>query len=475
MRKKIQETKHTTLKRPNSKEIKGIKIRFIIYFMIFILTAMFTLTVLSISNVKHHYDEMTSATNHYIDARDAIDNLLSASDYLTEQARLFIMTGNLIYARNYCDEIEVTHRRENALASLERNLLENNKATQLLRLALQESNLLKLQELRAMHLKCINLEYDEKDIPESIQCFKLKDDDLNLPDIEMNEKCIDLVFGNEYIASKSRIVSKSDQAAERAEETTLKKQEQCTIELRRAINLQVICMILLLIDALFTCILTLILIISPLASFIKSISHGEKLKIKGSSECRVLASTYNQIYDLNVENQNELNYKAEHDALTGLLNRSAFDTLTEYLEKLPNPIALVMIDIDHFKNINDTYGHKTGDEIIQFVAHELTECFRNKDYFIRFGGDEFIVIMINLNSKNDELIVQKTKQVNEALKNYCTNKIDTLSVSCGVAFSIEGYNQNLFTQADKALYFVKEHGRHGIAFYDDKKMKYIKC
>ena len=184
MRKKIKETKHTTLKRPNSKEIKCIKIRFIIYFMIFILTAMFTLTVLSISNVKHHYDEMISATNHYIDARDAIDNLLSASDYLTEQARLFIMTGNLIYARNYCDEIEVSHRRENALASLERNLLENNKATQLLRLALQESNLLKLQELRAMHLKCINLEYDEKDIPESIQCFKLKDDDLSLHGIE---------------------------------------------------------------------------------------------------------------------------------------------------------------------------------------------------------------------------------------------------------------------------------------------------
>ena len=138
-------------------------------------------------------------------------------------------------------------------------------------------------------------------------------------------------------------------------------------------------------------------------------------------------------------------------------------------------MALLMIDIDHFKNINDTYGHKTGDDIIQYVSHELTECFRSKDYLIRFGGDEFIVLMTNLLPTQNDLIVQKIIQVNEELKKYCTSKMDYFSISCGVSFSLEGFTQNLFTEADKALYFVKEHGRHGVTFYNEKSMKYIKC
>ncbi|MDO5145757.1 MAG: GGDEF domain-containing protein [Eubacteriales bacterium] len=165
---------------------------------------------------------------------------------------------------------------------------------------------------------------------------------------------------------------------------------------------------------------------------------------------------------------NEQEYRAEHDALTGIFNRAAFERITNSLRSNPHPLAFVILDIDNFKDVNDTYGHDVGDIILKKVAHTLNTNFRDSDVVFRFGGDEFTLILTNYKEDQKEFIVKKIKEINhrlshlEADSSHCENACDTarelppVSVSAGAAFSSGGYSDILFKQADSALYQIKK-------------------
>jgi len=159
--------------------------------------------------------------------------------------------------------------------------------------------------------------------------------------------------------------------------------------------------------------------------------------------------------------------KAQRDPMTGLLNRGAFDMLQESFSSSAD-IAMMIIDIDSFKNINDTYGHSMGDDVIRHVATSIRETFRTSDYVSRIGGDEFAVIMTNINPEQKEIIVKKI----EILRNKLANKPDELvdvTLSIGVAIAEQETLNDakvMFQHADLALYMVKENGRDGYAFYN---------
>ena len=117
-----------------------------------------------------------------------------------------------------------------------------------------------------------------------------------------------------------------------------------------------------------------------------------------------------------------------------------------------------MIDIDHFKNINDTYGHATGDTVLAKIACVLNESCRNEDLAARFGGEEFVIILMHCN-ENDAL--NKAEQIR---KQIAATPFDNFSVtaSIGVVCLPDGCNcdfKNLFEQADAALYKAKQNGR----------------
>ena len=127
-------------------------------------------------------------------------------------------------------------------------------------------------------------------------------------------------------------------------------------------------------------------------------------------------------------------------------------------------LALMIVDIDKFKNVNDTYGHEAGDAAIRRTAAALTECFRSDDYIIRYGGDEFVVIMVDIERDRLELIRKKVGHMNDLLQNPEPGQ-PAFSVSAGMAYSDKGYTKNLFSEADRALYRVKENGRCGCEIY----------
>ena len=160
-----------------------------------------------------------------------------------------------------------------------------------------------------------------------------------------------------------------------------------------------------------------------------------------------------------------LRQEAERDPLTGLLNRGSFARILDLYEKNQSDFALILMDVDTFKSVNDTYGHAAGDAILKKVASLLLTAFRTIDYVCRIGGDEFAVIMVDMTSDLSYKIVDKISEVSRQLV-LTEENIPSVSLSVGAAFADrEDPGESIFKDADSALYYTKEHGKKGCSFY----------
>ena len=162
-----------------------------------------------------------------------------------------------------------------------------------------------------------------------------------------------------------------------------------------------------------------------------------------------------------------LSYRAEHDALTGIINRGAFDRLRQFLKGKQSSIALMILDVDRFKQVNDKYGHEMGDKVLKKVAKLLEENFRATDYPARIGGDEFAVIITDATEEMKSVIQEKVEYINNILLNP-EKDMPKVSLSVGIAFSSNGFEESLYKKADTALYKTKENGRCGYTFYQEE-------
>ena len=157
------------------------------------------------------------------------------------------------------------------------------------------------------------------------------------------------------------------------------------------------------------------------------------------------------------------------DGLTKLLTKEAGQTQIERIMRMETrqPGALVIFDLDNFKEINDTYGHELGDVILSEVGRMLRKSFRTQDVMMRFGGDEFVVFMSGVTGS--EPIEWRARRIREQMAEV-TKKLpgmDRISCSFGVAFFPDdgtSYDE-LFEHADAALYDAKRDGKDQLKFY----------
>lgn len=379
---------------------------------------------------ENEFFAMNESTEQYIQAEKAVQQFEKGTDYLTEQVRMYVMTGDTSYMDAYFVESNQVKSREKAL-DIFKNYFDRTSSFSSLKAALDSSLELMTTEYYAMRLVCEANDVLQSSWPDEIKAVELSKEDEKLSDDEKIEKAQHLVTEKTYQEMKDIITEEVTNCEVKLIRQTRHYQgKTMTIfsSMYSKLQIGIVLMVLLMISSY---VMMRRLIVKPLISYDESIKLGEILPVIGAVELQNLAVTYNEIYVANKETE-----------------------------------KLILVDVDVFKAVNDTFGHGIGDQILRKVASVLKKQFRNIDYVCRIGGDEFAVIMVNSASDKRCTIQKKIEEANEELSNP-TDSLPAVSLSVGVAFSDrKNPKGSISNDADTALYYIKEHGRHNCGFYE---------
>ena len=156
---------------------------------------------------------------------------------------------------------------------------------------------------------------------------------------------------------------------------------------------------------------------------------------------------------------------AHRDPLTGTSNRAALNNSmlreVELARRHSTSLSMIVVDIDLFKSINDTYGHSVGDDVICSLTGIIDKIIRKSDMLFRFGGEEFVVLLSNTNREGALLLAERIRRGVEQTSVRTERRTIPITVSLGVAtLAATDSAQSLFEKADKALYIAKSEGRN---------------
>ena len=156
---------------------------------------------------------------------------------------------------------------------------------------------------------------------------------------------------------------------------------------------------------------------------------------------------------------------AQKDPLTGICNRSALDDMLKrelsHAGRHQSSCALIMLDIDHFKKVNDQYGHIIGDCALKVVTNTAARCIRDGDLLFRYGGEEFVVLMRETGLEGARLLAERIRANIEKTPCHCSGIDIKMTISAGVsAYETGDSPLTLFARADEAMYIAKDNGRN---------------
>lgn len=208
------------------------------------------------------------------------------------------------------------------------------------------------------------------------------------------------------------------------------------------------------------------------ATVVASGSFDHRFQGGGFTEVSRLGATFNQMLESLGAAHVQLEQLAHHDVLTGLANRALFQSrLRAHLldaKRAPGPLGILLLDVDNFKDINDTLGHPVGDELLKQIASRLSGLVRGTDTVARLGGDEFALVGSHFHHADDAAILAQ-KIVDAAAEPFRIFEHDIhVSVSIGIAICPTDGDEpdQLLSNADLALYKAKGEGRGHFQFYD---------
>jgi diguanylate cyclase (GGDEF)-like protein len=175
------------------------------------------------------------------------------------------------------------------------------------------------------------------------------------------------------------------------------------------------------------------------------------------------------------QSQARLQHMAQHDSLTGLANRALFsDRLQLALtaaRRDQTHLALLFLDLDHFKPVNDDYGHAIGDELLKVVAQRMLSCVRESDTVARIGGDEFVLLLRSVTDDAGQMASGVAEKIREALARIFEIEGKNLQISCSIGIAIFPDHGSddivLASHADQAMYLAKQAGRNRVVLFSD--------
>ncbi len=445
------------------KKSNGVSIKIFSIWVLALLVVISALSVVSATLSITNYKVLTHISSDYSNWRTNAEDMMKSSDYLTEQVRAFVAEGDHRFMNNYFHEAYNVKRRDDAVAYMEKNF-PGSDMYYALKKAMEKSVELMNTEYYAIRLKGESMGDDVSLYPQIIQDTILSEKDVALSSVDKEKKARGLLFDANYLDAKTQI---SDATSECLDELVIElemQQGRAERSLRVALILELVLVIIFVVFSIFVIIVARHQIFKPLINAIPIMESDEPLPIQGAQELRHFEKTYNKLYELHQKNKSSLKFKANHDALTGILNRRAFDKLQSLNQD--ESLAFIMMDIDDFKNVNDQYGHIIGDKVLVRVVNLLNKHFRSIYKIYRIGGDEFAIVMYDMGPKDKKVIIEKIKSINKDLAISIDENIPAVSVSAGVSFGLV-IDEALMNKADEALYSIKKVGKSGCGFAEE--------
>ncbi len=451
---------------------KGLSLKFIGWVTTLIAAIVSAVLVVSLINLGTTYHKVTTSTAEYIAWKDTAMDLSSGSDELTNDVRAYVVTGQSRYRDAYFTEA-ATGRRERAVETIKGYLAETTVYNDL-QTALDTSIELMNDEYHAMRLMVGWAQEDLNTVPDEVARYQLtseeealieegKTDDLKKEEIQ--DRATEIVYGDNYAASKSIILGNVDKAVSTLDGMLQNSVLESSNQMKLIIVLQSIFIAINIIFVASALILMYFYLLRPIQDAVGHLNNDENVEIKSVKEYRFLAWTYNQIREQNRHHKESLLYQAEHDKLTGLLNRTGYDDVYQKISL--DHTLFILLDIDKFKDVNDEYGHAAGDKVLKRVSDTMIFYFHgDSTHVFRIGGDEFAIITENSSEEMVNETASRCAQMNKELKG--GSKQLQISLSIGIALgNALDTTDTLFKKADLALYHTKNSGRGRVTVFDE--------
>ena len=440
---------------------RSISLRTVFSWLMVVAIVVFILTMTSLFFLMTTFFSMSNATKEHIELEKAVNELMDASDYLTESVQRFTVDGDERFMNDYFNEALNNTRREKSI----KKLSEDNNS---------EAALKQLREAMTASLELMNQEYYSMklvieakgytDYPEILKGVALNENDKKLTPEEKMQKATELVLNDDYYKQKEKIRKNQKESISELESLIYKEENDALNKLHIQIIIVLLMSIIQTAAILFLITLTSHLGIKPILKAVEKIKEDDPIPEIGANEFRYLAHTYNKMYSFYKGSLERLNFKASHDELTGAYNRSGYELLLSSVDMCTT--HLILFDLDNFKRVNDTYGHETGDRVLKKLVQTLQNNFRNDDYICRIGGDEFVVFMVHTTQMQKQLISTKINNINKQLSNV-SDGLPPISVSVGIVHGTDVPEpSNLFEKADEAMYKSKQNGKSTCTFYN---------
>lgn len=441
-------------KRHHDISIRAINNSFVVIIVLFSCGVLFSNHL-----VLNKYERAVQSQQTFIACEDAATALQKASDDLSICIYNYVDTQSEEYLWEYYSIIN-RRVREKELANAEQYAVDCSS----LQTALRLSNELAQRETHAFSL--IARADDAIDsTPAQVQNYVLPYSEFLQPKEEKIKLARQLIHDSAYNNYKQKIYDQIDtfekEVLSKTENNLLEETHDISFYLRHLYwvaaggNLLVILLAYILYKK----------VTVVLSRYINSVSKNETILPEGTVELKYLAGAFNDSLARQKTMQAELRRLADLDALTDIPNRRSLETFM--MKKLAESNAagvFIFLDIDEFKNINDTFGHDAGDAVLKFLAGKIQSSCSERDYFGRFGGDEFAVWL-------DDADRRDMAAVETLIAELCGDLPDPkiqISVSAGATYckAGEAYD-DVLKRADMALYAKKRSGKRGVTFYEN--------
>lgn len=380
-----------------NRDRKGFKIRTFNALMIVITCVLYVCLLLATTFTIQNYERLTELTSDYIRLEGSSRTVMKASDYLTEQVRMYVQTRNEDYVRRYVTEVTITKSRENALAVIQQHSIVPEHEINLT-LAVEESDTLMNYELYAIMLVATARGHvGTLELPQ-LANIELTAEDAKLSPQRKIDRAREMVFGAEYQEMKSRIYEHLDAFTQGILNETQNRLGGGLDDLHDAIHTQRVLLSVLLILNAATFFVITSLVIRPLHECVRSVRRRGVFPEKGAYEFRYLAKTYNDIYrrsDALAASEAKLRSKTQHDEITGLYNRSYFhEAVKERVMESNEDMYIVVVDIANFKIVNEHYGMNVGDRLLRDIGRQLQELSTDERVILaRFVVDHYYMFV----------------------------------------------------------------------------------